>query len=642
MSRKIVQKLISITMATFTLAGCFSLISCEKTSSQDSSEGGATISTTDTWLVKNGVSPYTIVVEENPSADLQFAVSEMQYFFNLATGATLECIVDSQVSNLQGKYISLGDTKIAEAAEIDTSFDRLGTDGYVVKTYGNAMVLSGNTDVATNYAVYGYLKMQVGLEIYAKDVYTYNEERSVKLIDVDVVDIPDIAVRTGGTYLYKDPIGSKRYRMRIFGDMFALRGHSHFTILPPADYYEEHPEYYNLDLDASGMPTQLAWENEEMWDAFATAFKEYIKSLGDDIKYINLGLEDNWKPAYHDKEKYETIRAEYGGSDSAMMVRFLKYVITDVNAWMAETYPGRYLQIAFFAYQQTEEPPAVWSNEKNDYVPVSEDLVMPDNVAVYIAPITAENVSHPYFDPVTNSKSSRTFDGWRTIAKNMIVWAYSTDFFNYLVPFNSWGSIKENYTQYKERGVSYLFEQGMERYYVPNYMELRQYLVAKLSWDTTLDTETLIIDFMKAYYRDGWEDMYEYFSLMRTYLTALEAEGIYPAAAVASLEPTNTYYVNSNYFPKQFMDILEGLTDKALEKVDAVGDSEARFAIEKDRMPVRYMILTMYKDMYNSSDYLAMVEDFRVTAERCNFTMASENEKGLGSVQGIIDSWIAG
>ena len=642
MDKKFLQKGISVIMVATCMCSCIALTSCKEQSSGSSESENPIIEATETWLVKNGVSPYAIVTEKEMSADLEFAVSEMQYFFELSTGVELPHITEEKISNHKGKYISIGDTCISQEAGIDTSFATLGMDGYVVKTYGDAVILDGYTDVAAINAVYGYLSLQVGLEIYAKDVYTYRTTRNEKLIDVDITDVPDIAIRTGGTNLSKDPIGSKRYKMRQWGDFFTLRGHSFFTLLPPSEFFETHPEYYNTELDDSGLPTQLAWENEEMWAAFAAQVKEYIRTIPEDIMYLNLGLEDNWKPSYHDKEKYETIRAQYGGSDSAMMVRFLKAVIVEVNAWMKEAYPDRYLQIAFFAYQQTEDPPVVWSDEKNSYVPVSEDLIMPDNVACFIAPITAETISHSYFDESTNPKSSRTFNGWATIAKNMIVWAYSTDFFNYLVPFNSWGSIKENYANYKQRGVTYLFEQGMERYYVPNYMELRQYLVAKLSWDTSLDTETLIVNFMKAYYRDGWEDMYEYFSLMRTHLTGLEKYGIYPSAAAARGEPTNTYYVNNTYFPKQFMDKLEKLTDQALVKVDAVGDKEARFAIEKDRMPVRYMILTMYKDTYSSLDYLAMVEDFRQTANACGFTMASENSKGLGSVEGIIESWIVG
>ena len=42
--------------------------------------------TTNTYIVKNGVSPYKILIPENYSDQLYFAATEMQYFFELITG----------------------------------------------------------------------------------------------------------------------------------------------------------------------------------------------------------------------------------------------------------------------------------------------------------------------------------------------------------------------------------------------------------------------------------------------------------------------------------------------------------------------------------------------------------------------------
>ena len=148
--------------------GCFA--GCNPGGGNDSTDSSSTqaIATTNTYLSKNGYTSYKIVLPETASSTLTFAAEELQYFFNLATDANLTVISEAEVADTKGKYLSIGETKIAEEAAPDYSYEAVGLQGFCVKTHGDAMVMVGGSDKGSLYAVYGFLGLQFDLEIYAE------------------------------------------------------------------------------------------------------------------------------------------------------------------------------------------------------------------------------------------------------------------------------------------------------------------------------------------------------------------------------------------------------------------------------------------------------------------------------------------
>ena len=641
-------KIVSLAFACLMVfsVGCKSKSSTKDSSTSEDSTGGQFSST---YLVKNGVSPYKIVVPNDPSTELSFAANELQYFFSLSTGIELPIIEEKAISDTEGKYLSIGDTKIAKEAEVDLSEDVLGRDGYQLKTYGDAFVMAGANTRSSIFSVYGYLALQFNLEIYTDTLYTYDEVKTEKLIDVDITDIPDIPHRSGSTYLTGGGTASfqqlARYRIRGYNDGVGLWGHTHFMMLDPNKYAEAHPNWFNATR------SQLAWENEEMWDAFVEAMKEWIDD-NNDKRYFVMGFEDNYKLGHAAEDvidpetgeyicgptKYNALKAKYGNTDSSVYILFMNYVVRELNKYTAEKYPGREYIYAIYAYQQTINPPVVWSEKEKKYLPIAEEMLFEDNLAISMAFISEEiNSAHSYFDEKWNSTTKKQVEGWMALTNKYFMWGYSTNFADYFAPFNSWGAYKENYMKYKEIGVLHLYEQGCLSI-VPNYMELRQYLVSKLAWDTSLDTEELIYNFMKAYYGAGFEPMYEYFNIMRMRLYELEDAGVYRTILTDYMKVQHAKLFTKECFPKGFIDKCESLINEALALVDAENDAAARYAIEKDRMPLRYISLYVHKDSYEASVYTNMVRDFETF---CNeMGCAQYSERGL-MVSNLINSWLA-
>ncbi len=614
----------------------------------DSSAAMKEIATINTVLSENGRTAYQIVLPEKKTKELTFAAEELQYFFRLITGADIGVIEESKISDTKGKYLSIGETVIAKETQIDYSRKTIGVHGCCVKTHGDAIVMVGGSDQGSVYAVYDYLKLQFDLEIYAEEVFTYNKAQTVNLIDVDVTDIPDIPIRCAGTRFAYEGMATykarQRYRMSTKNEWWGLWGHTHFLILPPKKYAGEHPEWYNEKQ------SQLAWENEEMWDVFAENLKQFIIDAEPNQEYFMLGQEDNFDLGYHDRAKYFKVKTKYGEQNSGVQLAFLNYVVKKINVWLAEEMPERKVKFYMFAYQQTEDPPVVWDEQKKAYVAATEHLNIEDNFGVQLAPIVQKDSQHAYaaVDPETGRAASpdnkRTFEGWSAICKTLTVWGYSTSFRDGLHPFNGFYTFRQNYMMYKDISVEFLFEQGAISWAVGNFMELRQYLISKLSWDTSLDTETLIVNFFKAYYRDGWENMYTYFHLIHERQLELtlsdyrNGEGYFATTNSDLSIYYKDWIMQPNCFPLGLLQQCEKQVALAIEKATAAGDSKAAFAMEVDRLPLRYLLLTIHKSSYDSTQYTAMVRDFQRVSDEIG--MVGTDEVNWFPISKIVERWL--
>lgn len=593
-----------------------------------------TVKTTETALLRNGISPYRIVVPDNASSDVKFAAEELQYFFSLPTGITLPIIPDSYVGeDTKGKYLSVGATSIARAAGLSSDYNTLGSDGYRIKTHGNAVAMLGGRDTGTIYSVYGYMYKQFKLKIYAADLFTYETVTDAKLVDLNWTDIPDIAHRTASNYftpswspwqLDSDAarLQRSRYRMTNFwGEPYGMLSHTHFTILPPEIYYKDHPDWYFVPPGAANNTVmwQLDMSNQEMWPEFLERAKILIEeaySNNPDCNFYQFGVEDNGNEP--DNQRYTDLKAQLGGVASGVQLYFLNYIVQHLNVWTEEKWPGAYFEYSFFAYGGTYMPCPVKNVGTKD-APVYEtyqytdpydgkvkELKPVDNLVPMITPIM-QHRSHGYLDD-TNPGSKEAFEAWGSISKKMHVWSYNAYFEDFMAPFNSWSSYKQNYMDYKRLGVNFVFEQGM-CVKTPNFLELQAYLMSQLMWDTTLDTETLIMEFMQVYYGPGWEEVYEYLSLMRARLhemETLETAG-YKYAYINPNLGLN-YPNRSNWFPVSFLMKCEEILARGLAKTEP--GSMYYKHVEYARMPQRYLLLSLAYNYYEPSVYREMVYDF--------------------------------
>ncbi len=176
-------------------------------------EGTHQLTATDsenTWLVKAGVSDFTIVVPSTQSKYMTVAKQEFDLLFFDATNITLPMVTDADPSlTTDGKYISLGENEFFKAnnknpgddgydPEIhisDAEYDRnnLKTEGLRIITKKDVTYILGFTDLGVINGVYTFMNLHFGFEYFYRDtIYIDTNVVDEKAKVFDVKDVPDI------------------------------------------------------------------------------------------------------------------------------------------------------------------------------------------------------------------------------------------------------------------------------------------------------------------------------------------------------------------------------------------------------------------------------------------------------------------
>ena len=100
-------------------------------------------------LVKEGRSPYRIVVPRDAIASERHAANELQAFLKQICGATLPIIEDR--GPLPPRAILLGNNAYLERVKAGVDFARLGQEGFTIRTVGPHLVIAGGRPRGTLY-----------------------------------------------------------------------------------------------------------------------------------------------------------------------------------------------------------------------------------------------------------------------------------------------------------------------------------------------------------------------------------------------------------------------------------------------------------------------------------------------------------
>ena len=132
---------------------------------------------TEEYLVRNGNTEYSLVLPEKQGKFITVAESEFKTFFKQATGINIKTIAESDdglTHNATNKYISIGETKMLDSADITMDYEKLGVEGVRIVTKDNTIYLVGGSDQGTLNAVYDFMQIVFNFEIYSnKTNYFY-------------------------------------------------------------------------------------------------------------------------------------------------------------------------------------------------------------------------------------------------------------------------------------------------------------------------------------------------------------------------------------------------------------------------------------------------------------------------------------
>jgi hypothetical protein len=562
---------------------------------------------TDNIFTRNQKSGYKIVISPDADNEQKFAAEELTYFIALATGCRLETIFDvAAVYDERAEYISVGNTSLYKSSGIVADAEKLGTAGFVLKSVGATVFISGSGLNGWHYGtvngVYEFLKHTIGLEIYAEDCFDYRKNETVTMPAFNVIDAPDI------DRFYFNYLGnSYQYMMRMrnasnsASEYWRLSGHSQMWVLEQTPEYLSHPEWLNSAGNA------LCYAATEMYDVYVRNLIQLLEhESASGTQRVFLGVPDMVAQA-NDQRSLDMMN-ELGTNPSGLMIVFLNYVVEKTLAHFAQKDPSRVLSFSTYAYEGVFSAPADYNAETDKYEPDNAAVVPHEKLNIMFTPIAINN-TYP-LTRAENKSNYESYKGWAAITKGIEAYMYNYYVEASTVTSPTFMSFPENIRMFAADGMKYYYEEGP----LPGspFAELKVYAQSKMCWDTELDYTRLAYDFIEHYYGPAADEMKKFYDFLVGWYA--ECRDILPASVMSAASAV----YNENLWPEDVLGIQSALLDGAHKKNDALRasdpDSYLRhlWRIRAEEFNVEVNKLAVYGDAMTAPAIREIVDRIRV------------------------------
>ena len=265
--------------------------------------------------------------------------------------------------------------------------------------------------------------------------------------------------------------------------------HSFFMIIPPAEYFKDHPEWFSLvkgervgsrdNADWSKCKGQLCLSNDEMLREFVKNTKRFLRE-NPDCDSIQV-TQNDWNHGVCECEKCKAFY-DREGAVSGLYIDFANRVAAEVE----KEFPN--VTIDTFAYMFTRKAPKT---------------VRPrHNVVVRLCDIECA-FNRPLAD--STYERNRTFladiQAWSKVAAgNLYIWDYQANFTSYMMPHPNLQVFSDNLRLFRDAGAVGVFEQGDAMCVGGDFAALKCYVTSHLMWDPSKDWRALTDEFLNGYY----------------------------------------------------------------------------------------------------------------------------------------------
>jgi hypothetical protein len=541
-------------------------------------------------LVERGRSTYSIVVTPSASPSEQRAAAELQYFLAEMSGARLPV-----VNSARGHSIILGG---AEG-------EHLGPEGFVLRTSGRNLIISGGHERGTMYGVYTFLD-QLGCRWFTREVSRIPKRSTITIPALNETHRP--------AFEYREPFFTEAWdkdwaaRNRTNGDHTRLDAstggklqyypfvHSFYQLLPPEKHFTEHPEYYSLiDGKRRTERGQLCLTNPEVVRLAIAQVEKWIAEHPDAT--IFSVSQNDWE-GWCECDQCRRVEQEEGGQHSGPLLRFVNAIAKEIG----KRHPGKLIDT--LAYWYTENPP--------------RNVRPAPNVRIRLCPIGI-CVAHSFTSCPRSAYFYRNLQAWSKITNQLYIWHYNTNFTHYLLPFPDFDELARDIPVYQNHGVVGLFMQGSyARGGGGEASELRAYLLARMLWNPKVDVQRTIDEFLQGVYGPAAPPIREYFELLH--------------AQVRGPQGRHLWIFNVPDYSTDFVEKAQSIFSRA----EALAPDDAtRQHVRKARLPVEYYDFLrasryeLHNDSYSPVDITGLVTRARdLFARMRTFGIESLHERG--------------
>lgn len=602
---------------------------------------GVDLNTLKGYLVKDGVSGYTIIVPQTADAAVNYAAQELSDFIFKSTGVRIPVVNESnQILTASSKFISLGRTNLLASANLNIDYNNLNQDGFITKTVYNNLFIDGYRNSGVLYGVYNFLELFPGIKFLTTDNTYIPIVSELPLYELQIRETPAFAIRDYFSYqTMQDHAFSSRMRMKgtlipkdakygLGGDKDYYNcegrtgeGHTLELLLPASQYLAAHPDWYDstgTEINFSNGITDDGDLDQSMQTSAAKQLINVCKSIilsKPDATYLMLGLADN--SAWCTCERCNAFGIKFGGKTGTMMV-FINAVAKALEDWISAENINRKLKVVALAYWKTEAAP-VNIDAQGNVTPVHIKSVPRDNVIMKIA--FRSCFSHEVNDITCqeNSATRTTFSSWNAITNRIFVWEYTINFDNFLWYFPNLGAIKDNLLYYQTIGSQHIISQGAphaQNFYTSS---LQMYLFSKLMWNPRRDVNKLIETFNKYYFGENYASFADnYIAHMNKHFSILDKENQngFHAALYDNWDYGGDVFANFESYPLAFLEKGIAYTDDAFAMINA---DNGLSTAQKDKLKEeflgikitpQYMILKNLTKYYSNPNARGFVDDF--------------------------------
>ena len=534
--------------------------------------------------------------------------------------------------------IFVGKTRLANKCL--TRKDQVRDDGFILKSDGRLAVIYGLRDKAVYYGAVRLLELK-GYRMTHHQVPDVAPNIQLGLPIVDEVNNPSFAYRE---MWYYTPHHSQDYadwhalhhRIRV-GDSNQYIWDSRFSgkLIPPQRYFDRHPEWFTETGGKRVRDGQLCLSNPEVLDTLCANLAKMMEEQPD-AQIWSVSNNDNYNVCQCPKCRH--MDSLYGGP-SGTLIHFINQV--------ARRFPSK--TISTLAYQFTRRAPQ----------PVNVHVEKPDsNVNIMFCSIECGRQEAIATAPAEAS-FRRDMEDWAALCgienelshpnnSQIYVWDYVVQFRNMWDPFPNLHVLQPNLKYFHDHGVRLMFEQGTGANNMTSWMELREYMLAKLLWNVDTDPDSLLHDFCIHYYGLSSQPVEELYREMHRSLIAsgkrLDIYGYPVDAADGYLAPTQM---------AKYQALIAAAYDSLHHYTQANNLSHSRYGLFTDQVVrdrIRYLELsidyavlelTMAGYLPMDSTFLPRADRFIADGTRLGLNILHEMGYTLQEYRADIDNFLA-
>lgn len=456
-------------------------------------------------LVQNGQARAAIVAPSKPTAIETHAIGELVAYVRKITGDELEVGTEA-VENLLPIFI--GTAAKRHLGHIE--WNKLGDDGFVLKSGAGGICITGACDLGTLYAVYHLLEKHLGVRWFMPGEIGEIVPRGDTLAigTFEETEIPSFRIRwiENGDWALRQKMNvSVQVGKRPVGINWRWGFHTHFKLLPPEKYFDKHPDWFALAGRKRRRPTpgrqgqQLCTSNAEVIEEMA---QRIINMFDNDPSLDILALAPQDGGGFCQCEDCVALDEKRPSEEEwhARYSRRLAIFNNEVAKRVAQKHPDKLLKVGAYAMYLR--------------VPLDPGYRPESNLAIQVCHTYSCN-SHPIASKTCRGNTKyfrKELEHWAEISDHLFIYEYYNK--------GVWGGLPYYQVHLIREDMPYFHRLGVESFYTQAagarwpVCGLNHYVAAKLAWDIDLDVDRLLEDYNEKFYAEAADPMCDYWQTL--------------------------------------------------------------------------------------------------------------------------------